>query len=269
MSNRRRSVVSVVFLSLFLLAPWIAPYDPLHQYRDQAGHPPSCGQPCFLLGSDELGRDVLSRLLHGGRLSLFVGLCASALAVCVGGLLGGIAGYFGGWTDQLLSRPVDLLLSLPWLYLLLALRAALPLSLPAETALLLLMLLLALAGAATPFRLSRQVIRAARDGEPVKAARGLGATHWYLLRAHLWPAAVPALRAQALTLFPSFVLAEVSLSFLGLGPGDPAVSWGGILASLRQYSVLTSLWWMFSPAVALAVFLLILPAPRLGWRDTE
>lgn len=262
-----RAAAAAAFLLFFLLADWLSPHDPRFQYRNHAALAPHCGKPCFLLGTDELGRDVLSRLLHGGRLSLLAGFGAALLASTLGGFLGVAAGYFGGWIDAILSRPVDLLLALPWLYLLLAARAALPLSLPAELALVLLLSLLALAGAAAPFRLSRQVIRAARNSDAVHAALGLGASHWYLLRAHLWPAARPALMAQWLTLFPAFVLAEVSLSFLGLGVGDPAVSWGTILASLRQYSVLTTQWWMFSPAIALALFLAILPAPRLGWRD--
>jgi peptide/nickel transport system permease protein len=251
----------------FALAGWLSPHDPRQQYREYASLPPQCGNPCFLLGTDEFGRDVLSRLLHGGRLSLTVGLGASTLAVTLGGLLGGIAGYFGGWLDRLLALPMHLLLGLPWLYLLLAARAALPLSLPAEGALLLMMLLLAIAGCAVPFRISRATVQAARNSEAVQAAEGLGATHSYLLRAHLWPATIPALGALWLTLFPSFVVAEVSLSFLGLGVADPAVSWGSILSSLKQYPVLVSHWWMYSPAVAMALLLSLLPAPRLGWRQ--
>jgi peptide/nickel transport system permease protein len=179
--------------------------------------------------------------------------------------LGCIAGYFGGWIDALLSRPVDLLLALPWLYLLLAARAALPLAMPTEAVLLAMMLLLGLAGAATPFRTSRQTVASARHSGPVKAALGLGASRWYILRCHLLPAAGQPLVSCWLTLFPAFVLAEVSLSFLGLGVGDPAISWGSILASLRHYPVLMSQWWIFSPAVALALFLTILPT-RPDWR---
>ncbi len=264
-----RRVLLTVFLLPFLLASWVSPHDPRRQYREHPGQPPRCGSPCFALGTDEFGRDVLSRVLHGGRLSLLAGLGASLLAVAIGGLLGGVAGYFGGWVDALAARPMDLLLALPWLYLLLAARAALPLALPSETALFLVMALLAVAGSAAPFRLSRQTVRAARGADAVRAAEGLGASPWYLLRAHLWPAALPALRTQWLALFPAFVLAEVSLSFLGLGIGDPAVSWGATLASLRKYEVLTSQWWMLSPAVVLAAFLGLLPAPRLGWRDSS
>lgn len=263
-----RLALLLAFLLPFALAPWFSPHDPLRQYRDHAAEPPGCGSPCFPLGTDDFGRDVLSRLLHGGRMSLLAGLGASLAAVAIGGLLGVVAGYFGGVVDLLLAWPMDLLLALPWLYLLLAARAALPLSLPAETAVLLLMAMLALTGAGAPFRLSRQTVRAARAGDPVRAAAGLGASSWHLLRTHLWPAALPALRAQWLTLFPAFVLAEVSLSFLGLGAGDPAVSWGSILAPLRQYEVLTEQWWMLTPAAGLAIFLALLPAPRLGWRDT-
>jgi peptide/nickel transport system permease protein len=263
-----RAALALIFLLPYLFADMLSPHDPLRQFRDHAAQPPSCaGELCFPLGTDEFGRDILSRLLHGGRLSLTAGLGASLLAVTLGGLLGCIAGSFGGWIDALLSRPADLLLSLPWLYLLLAARAALPLAMPTEFVLLLLMLLLGLAGAATPFRISRQTVASAKRSGPVKAALGLGASRWHILRAHLLPAARPPLVSCWLTLFPAFVLAEVSLSFLGLGVGDPAVSWGSILASLRQYPVLMSQWWIFSPAVALALFLAILPSGgRLDWR---
>lgn len=261
-----RLLLVLVFLLPYVFAEWASPHDPLQQFRDHASLAPSCVEGnCFLLGTDEFGRDVLSRLLHGGRLSLLSGLGASALAIAVGGLLGCVAGYWGGWVDAVLSRPVDLLLALPWLYLLLAARAALPLAMPTEAVLLWMMLLLGLAGAATPYRISRQTVASARLSGAVQAALGLGASRWYLLRAHLLPAAGRPLMSCGLTLFPAFVLAEVSLSFLGLGVGDPAISWGSILASLRHYPVLMSQWWIFSPAVALALFLAILPT-RLDWR---
>ena len=264
-----KAALGFAFALPFLLAGWLSPHDPRRQYREYAGRPPHCGSPCFALGTDEFGRDVLSRLLHGGRVSLAVGLGASFVAAALGGLLGAVAGYSGGWPDRLLCLPMHLLLGLPWIYLLLALRAALPLSLPPEGALVPVMLVLAVAGCAAPFRICRQTVRGALAAEAVAVSLGLGASRWYVLRRHLWPAALPALQAQWLTLFPGFVVAEVSLSFLGLGIGDPGVSWGSLLASLRQYPVLVSHWWMFSPALALAMLLSLLPAPRLGWRGRE
>lgn len=261
-----RQILLGLYLLPFLLAGWLSPHDPSRQFRDHAGMAPGCSEPCFLLGTDDLGRDVLSRTLHGGRLTLFSAAGASIVAVLAGGLLGGAAGYFGGWIDALLTKPVDLLATLPWLYLLLAIRGVLPLSLPGEWAVPLVMGVLGIAGTGVPFRQARLQVLAAGRSDPVAAAEGLGARPWYLLRAHLIPAAAPALRATWASLFPAFVIAEVSLSFFGLGAGEPAVSWGSVLAELRRYPVLVSEWWLFAPAAALAGLLALLP-PR--WTGVE
>ncbi|MCU0758512.1 MAG: ABC transporter permease [Steroidobacteraceae bacterium] len=258
-----RRVALLVLVATFVLAPALSPHDPAEQFRDHASRPPSCGSPCFPLGTDELGRDVLSRTLHGGQLSLSAGVGAASLAVLLGGLLGALAGAARRWLDLALSRVVDLLLALPWIYLLIGVRAALPLSVPSDRAYLLTMALLGVLGIGAPFRQARQAVRAARASEPVHAARGLGASERYLLTQHLLPAAVPGLAALWLMLVPGFVLAEVALSFLGLGIGEPAVSWGTVLAQLRDYPVLVSQWWMFAPVLALVAFLALLPVR--GW----
>lgn len=265
-ARRARHGALLLFVGVLALAPWISPHDPAEQYREYASLAPSCGTPCFLLGTDDLGRDVLSRVLHGGRLSLFAGVMAASLAVLLGGLLGALAGTASRWIDGAMSRCMDVLLALPWIYLLIGVRAALPLSLPPGETFLLTMALLGLLGIGAPFRQARQAVRAARASEPVRAARGLGAGSAYLLSRHLLPAALPGLGALWLMLVPTFVLAEVALSFLGLGIGEPAVSWGTVLAQLRQYPVLVSQWWMFAPILALVTFLALLPA-RVSWPD--
>lgn len=242
-------ILRLVVLLPFAFAGVLSTHDPAEQHREHASVPP-CRE--FLLGTDELGRDVLSRVLHGGRLSLLAGATAALLSVGVGLLLGGIAGYAGGWADTAVLRLADLTLALPWLYLLLAGRAALPLSIPGPLVLLMMTAIIGLAGSGLAIRMVRDVVRTARERNSVKAAAGLNARGPYLLRHHLWPAARPAAVTLWLTLVPQYVLAEVSLSFLGLGAGEPAVSWGAVLASLRSYAVLVSDWWMFSPAVALA-----------------
>jgi len=205
----------------------------------------------FLLGSDGLGRDQLSRLLHGGRISLFAGLLAASLSLGAGFLLGTLAGFYGRWVDAAIMRGADVFLALPWIYLLLGVRAFLPLHVPAGHAFLLLVALIGLVHWAWPARLVRAVVLSARERDFVLAARGFGASDAYLIRRHVAPQALGVLLTQAALLIPQYILAEVTLSFLGLGVAEPVPSWGNMLAALREYHVLASYWWMWLPAAAL------------------
>jgi peptide/nickel transport system permease protein len=251
-----KSLALLLALSALLLAaPWPAPHDPLTQHRDHASQPPQCGNPCFLLGTDSLGRDVFSRTLHGSRLSLLAGAGATLVALAIGGFLGILAASAGTLVDEILSRPFELLSALPWLYLLLTIRAAIPLGADATTTLLLLFAVVGVAGSGGPFRLARNQARSVLQGEAVAASLGLGASQWHILRHHLLPSTLPALSSHALILAPQFILAEVSLSFLGLGISEPAVSWGAQFAAIRNYTVLVRHWWMFAPVLLLATIL--------------
>ncbi|MGH9776056.1 MAG: ABC transporter permease [Candidatus Acidiferrales bacterium] len=205
----------------------------------------------FILGTDGYGRDQFSRLLYGGRISLLAGLLAAGLALGFGLLVGGISGYYGGWIDDSLMRVSELFLALPWIYLLFAVRAFLPLNLAPFQTFLLLIGVVGLVGWARPARLIRGVVLSAREREFVVAARGFGASDAYLLRRHILPQAWGVLLTQAAILIPQFILAEVTLSFLGLGIGEPGVSWGSMLSSLQEFHVLSSYWWMLAPGVAL------------------
>jgi peptide/nickel transport system permease protein len=205
----------------------------------------------FLLGTDSLGRDQFSRLLHGGRISLFAGLLAAALTLFVGMVLGTLSGFFGGKLDNFLMRTAELFLALPWLYLLFAVRAFLPLSISPVQAFLLVTVVIGLVGWARPARLIRGVVLSARERDYVLAARGFGASSFYLLRRHILPQTYGVVFTQAALLIPQYILAEVTLSFLGLGVGEPTPSWGNMLASLQEYHVLASYWWMFIPGLVL------------------
>lgn len=205
----------------------------------------------FLIGSDAYGRDQFSRFLYGGRISLFAGLLATAVSLSLGILLGGLAGFYGRWLDELIMRSAEIFLALPWLYLLFAVRAFLPLQIAPTEIFVLLITIIGVIGWARPARLIRGVVLSAKERDYVLAAKGFGASDIYLLRRHVLPQAFSVALTQAAVLVPRYVMAEVVLSFFGLGVSEPAPSWGNILANLKHYDVLESYWWMFLPAVAL------------------
>ncbi len=210
----------------------------------------------FLMGTDEYGRDQLTRLLFGAQISLVAGPVAAALALAFGTTLGALAGYYGRWFDEALMGAAELFLALPWLYLLLAARAFLPLHLDTRRAFLVLICLLGALGWARPARLVRGVVLSAKEREYVLAARSFGATDLYLLGRHVLPQTRGLLLTQASLLIPHYILAEVTMSFLGLGVSEPDASWGLMLAGLKQYHAMVAHWWMWIPAVLLVpVFL--------------
>ena len=205
----------------------------------------------FLLGTDQYGRDLFSRLLYGGRRSVVVGIVAAAVTLVLGLVVGGLAGFYGGWLDQGLMRLAELFLALPWLYLLLAVRAVLPLSLTPVGAFGVLIVITAVAGWARPARLIRGVFLSVRERPYVQVAKSFGASGPYLIRRHLLPETYGILLAQAVVLIPQYILADVTLSFLGLGAGEPAATWGGMLASALHFDLLESHWGVLCPLYVL------------------
>lgn len=205
----------------------------------------------FILGTDEYGRDQFSRLLYGGQISLAAGWIAAAFSIFLGAVIGGLAGFYGGWIDDVLMRGGELFLALPWLYLLFAVRAALPLHVAQWQIFLLLIIVIGMIGWARPARLIRGIVLSAKQRNFVTAARAFGASDAYLLRRHILPQTYGVMLTQMTFLVPQYILAEVTLTFLGLGVGEPMASWGSLLASLQQYYVMASYWWMFLPALLL------------------
>ena len=207
----------------------------------------------LLFGTDAYGRDELSRLLVGGQISVAAGITATFIALLAGSILGVIAGYYGRWVDESLMGITELFLSLPWLYFLLGVRAFLPLHLSTIRTFFLLTGVIGLIGWARPARLVRGVVLSARNRNYVLAARGFGGSDFYLLRRHILPETFGVLLTQAALLVPRYIAAEVTLSFFGLGVNEPVPSWGNMLSTLQQYSVLVSYGWLLAPACALVV----------------
>ena len=207
----------------------------------------------FLAGSDGFGRDQFSRIMYGGQISLAAGLLATGISLFLGLLVGCISGFYGSWIDESAMRLVELFLVLPWLYLLLAVRSFLPLHISPTQTFFLLVAVIGTIGWARPARLVRGIVLSAKGRKYVTASRGFGATDSYILRRHVLPHTYGVLLTQAALLVPQYIVAEVTLSFLGLGVSEPVSSWGNLLANLQQYNVLASYWWMFAPALALVI----------------
>jgi peptide/nickel transport system permease protein len=205
----------------------------------------------FLLGADEYGRDVLSRLLYGGQLSLTTGLMGASISLTLGLVLGIAAGFYGGLADWVLMRCGELFLALPWLYLLLGIRAFLPLHVTPIETLFLLILVIGGVGWVRPARLIRGVVLSAKESDFVLAARGFGASDFHLMRRHILPSTKGVVLAQATILIPQYILAEVTLSFLGLGIGEPVPSWGNMLSQAREYHTIVRHPWMLAPGLIL------------------
>jgi peptide/nickel transport system permease protein len=212
--------------------------------------------PLLLLGADSYGRDIFSRLLYGARASLGLAALATLAAMIFGAALGGIAGYAGGTIDELLSRLSDFVLVLPATYVVLALRAVMPLVLPPQTVFLLLAGIFALVGWPVVAKGVRGIIASEREQEYVSAGRAAGAGPIRLLTKHLLPAAKGYLITQATLLLPAFILAEATLSYVGLGFPDTVPTWGTMLHDASNVAMLGEAPWLLAPAAA--IFLVVL-----------
>lgn len=242
--------ILVLVAALSLGADFFAPYDYSEQFRQHANEPPSRN---FLLGTDELGRDRLSRLLEGTRISLLCASIAASVATAVAAAIGLLAGYFGGWVDELAGAVVDLFLSLPWLFALLSLRALLPLNTSPVASVAATFFLLATVGWAPGARVIRAAVARLRNSGSIVHARAYGCSATRLLWVHMLPNLRPVVAAQFWILVPAFILTEANLGVLGLGINEPLASWGNLLAGLQNYQKIPEEPWILIPALLLVL----------------
>ena len=253
--NRMAMTGLALVLGLFVVsvcAPWLAPYDPLSISLKEVLMPPS---PAHYLGTDTLGRDVLSRIIFGSRVSLKVGFVAVGLATLIGLLIGALAGYYGGWVDQSLMRLVDLMLCFPAFFLILAVIALL------EPSIWNIMAVIGLTGWMGVARLVRAEFLSLREREFVTAARALGAGDTRLILRHMLPNALAPVMVSATLGVAGAILTESALSFLGLGVQPPTPSWGNILTAGKDNIEIA--WWL-SVFPGLAILVTVMSYNLLG-----
>jgi len=261
--RHRLAVISGVVLALLLIgavfAPLLAPHDPYDLAVGPNGEIAFAAPPdaTFPLGTDAVGRDVASRLIFGGRVSITIGLIAALVAISFGSLLGVVAGWFGGWTDRIVSRFADAVATFPALFLILTISSFVAPSIVNV------IVIIGFLSWMPSFRLMRAEVLKLRGASYVEAARGLGARDARIMLRHLIPNAFPPIVVQATLGVAEAILTESALSFLGLGVQPPIASWGNMLADARSVTVLRSQPWLWLPPGA-AIFVTVLAINFLG-----
>lgn len=252
-------VALVILMTLSaLVGPLLTPYRYDAQLRDDWGQGPGRSHP---LGVDNLGRDVLSRILYGARVSLFVAAAATAVSVALGVVAGAAAGYFGKWVDEIIMRAADGFSAFPGLLLAVAITAAFE-----RRSLAIVFIALGLVGWSGLARIVRGQTLSLREEEFVQAAAALGAGRWRILFRHILPNCMAPVIVTATLLMAGNILGEAGLSFLGIGVQPPYPSWGGMLADARQQMTLQ--WWACAfPGIAIALTVLGFNLLGDGLRD--
>ena len=253
-------VLSIVFAA-GLFAGVLSQYSYSRQLREAPHAAPSAAHP---LGTDTLGRDLFSRVLYGTRVSLILAPAAALLATLIAGVFGGFAGLTGGWREKVILSAADLSMALPLLFVLIALRAFLPLDISPVISVLATFLTLGILGWPASLRVVWAAARRYRDSDFLLLARASGCTPGRILLRQVMPNILPVLFAQFWVSIPLFILTEATLSMLGLGVTEPLPSWGNLLRGLEDFSAVRANPWMLSPLVLLMVVVislqLILPA---------
>ena len=266
-SQNRGAVAGLVVFVLLVLtavfAPLIAPHDPTEQFRDALLVPPfweQGGRADFLLGTDAVGRDMLSRLIYGAQYSLFIGIVVVAIALTGGIVIGLVAGFYGGWVDSVIMRVMDVVLAFPSLLLALVLVAILGPGLTNA------MIAIAIVYQPHFARLTRAAVMSEKAREYVSAARVAGANNLRLMFKTILPNCLAPLIVQATLSFSSAVLDSAALGFLGMGAQPPASEWGTMLAEAREF-ILRAWWVVTFPGLAILISVLAINLMGDGLRD--
>jgi len=255
--NRLAVAGAVMLIALSLLslaAPWLAPHDRDATDAYYREVPPSSEHP---LGTDKIGRDVLSRLIWGGRVSMTVGLVAVGISLTVGIIMGSLAGFFGGLVDNIIMRIVDVVISFPYLLLLIVVASILSPSIYNT------MIVIGLLSWTTVARLVRGEFLSLRQRDYVEAARAAGAPSARLIFRHLLPNAFAPIIVAGTLGVANAILAEAGLSFLGLGVRPPIPSWGNMLTDAQSLRILTLKWWLWVPP-GVMIFLAVISINLVG-----
>lgn len=255
--------IFVALVAVAVLSPWISPHDPDMQYRDSFLVPPfweEDGKSTFILGTDAVGRDILSRLMHGAAYSLWIGVIVVTISLCVGIVTGLISGYAGGAVDTFIMRLMDIILAFPALLLALVLVAILGPGLTNA------MIAIALVLQPHFVRLTRAAVLAERSRDYVVAARLAGAGHLRLMFKTILPNCLAPLIVQATLSFSNAILDAAALGFLGMGAQPPASEWGTMLAEAREF--ILSAWWVVTfPGLAILITVIAINLVGDGLRD--
>ena len=251
------AVLIALVLLLAVFAPLIAPYGEAEQDVLARLQPPSAAH---WFGTDELGRDVLSRILYGSRLSLAIGILPSVISLVIGIVLGLLAGYFGGWADYVIMRLADVMLSVPSLLLAMVVMYTL------GSSTVNLFVALSMVGWASVARVVRSQTLSLKESEYVEAAQSIGVSRFNIMRRHILPNCVPSLIVLFTLNVPAAILSDSSLSFLGIGAQPPAASWGLMVNQSKQF-LFTQPWLALAPCVAIMVVVLEFNFLGDGLRD--
>lgn len=239
-------IIVVGFVFVGLLSPFIAPYDPIEMHLDKRFQSPNNE---FLLGTDEFGRDILSRIIYGARVSFSVSVVSVAIAMCIGVLVGSISGYYGGKIDMIIMRLLDIANSFPYLLLAVGIMAILGRGIDK------LILVLPLIFWTTHARITRSLALSLKNKEFIEAAKIFGASDFRIIRSHILINVLPHCIVIGTFQLGSAIITETSLSFLGLGVNPPMPSWGSMLTNARGY-ILTAPYLAIIPGVVISLVIL-------------
>jgi len=248
--RRVACAVLLLVVSVSLAANWLAPQGYAKQFREAAGAPPSHEH---WLGTDEIGRDRFARVLYGTRISLLLAPAAALLSTLMAALVGGLAGYLGGGWARFAMAVTDLFLSLPWLFLLITVRALMPLNVSPLVSVLVTFLMLGLLGWTSAARVLCASAASLRNSDFLRQARASGIQGARLFWIHVLPNLKPVLYAQFWISIPVFILSEANLGILGLGVAEPLPSWGSLLKELEGLVSVGEEPWKFVPLILLVV----------------